>query len=81
MNLDEPKDLCCTVCGKDISNAAGIAHLYHDGRRFALCCPMCIAMFERAPARFASGERPQTIVEELIAETKWTTSAGEGQTS
>ena len=71
MNLDESREICCAVCGKDLANAPGVAHLYHDGRRFSLCCPVCIGMFQRAPARFASGERPQTIVEELIEEMKW----------
>lgn len=61
----------CIVCGKEISGAQGITHLYHDGRRFALCCPTCVEMFKRAPARFASGERPMTIVQELLDELRW----------
>lgn len=28
-------------------------------------------LFQRASGRFACGERPQTIVEELMAEMKW----------
>jgi hypothetical protein len=28
-------------------------------------------LFQRAPKRFASGERPKTIVEELFAEIQW----------
>lgn len=32
---------------------------------------MCMQLFQRAPGRFARGERPQTIVEELMAEMKW----------
>ena len=70
MNSGETSDPCCTVCGKDLTYVPGVAHVYHDGRRFSLCCPMCMEMFQRAPARFASGERPQTIVEELLAEMK-----------
>jgi len=61
----------CAVCGKDLAGVSGVAHLYHEGRRFSLCCPMCMQLFQRAPGRFARGERPQTIVEELIAEMKW----------
>jgi len=73
MNFDESPDTCCAVCGKDVSHVPGVAHLYHDSRRFALCCPMCVAMFQRAPARFANGERPQSVVEDLIEEIKWRT--------
>lgn len=64
-------DETCTVCGKDLINVSGVAHLYHDGKRFPLCCPLCVDLFQRAPARFARGERPQTVVEELLAEMKW----------
>lgn len=61
----------CFVCGKSANGDAGFSHLYHDGRRFALCCPLCAQLFQRAPDRFARGERPQTIVEELLNEMKW----------
>lgn len=71
MNPDESSDGNCIVCAKDLSNAAGIAHLYHEGRRFSLCCPICVQMFQRAPGRFARGESPKTLVEELLDEIKW----------
>ena len=71
MSDDSTRDEICVVCGKATEGNAGTAHLYHDGRRFALCCPMCVEMFQRAPVRFASGEHRQTIVEELLAEMKW----------
>jgi hypothetical protein len=61
----------CAVCGKDLANTGGVAHLYRDGKPFPLCCPMCIDLFQRAPKRFASGERPKTIVDELLAEMQW----------
>jgi hypothetical protein len=32
---------------------------------------MCIQLFQRAPERFAAGERPQSIVEDLLADMKW----------
>jgi len=60
MSAEDTKEECA-VCGKDLSEANGVAHLYHDGRRFPLCCPMCMQLFQRAPARFARGERPQSI--------------------
>lgn len=56
----------CIVCGKSTEGTAGFAHLYHDGRRCALCCPMCLQLFERAPDRFARGDRPQSLIEELM---------------
>ena len=71
MSLDESSDGNCIVCSKDLSNASGVAHLYHEGRRFSLCCPMCVQMFQRAPGRFARGETPKTLVEELLDEIKW----------
>lgn len=61
----------CAVCGKNLASTSGVAHLYHDGKPFPLCCPLCMDLFQRAPARFASGERAQTVVEELLSEIKW----------
>lgn len=72
MNPDDASGVeTCAVCGKAATGDAGFSHLYHDGRRFPLCCPVCVQMFQRAPGRFASGERPQSIVEDLIRELKW----------
>jgi hypothetical protein len=48
-----------------------MARLYHDGKAYPVCCPMCMDLFQRAPKRFASGERPKTIVDELLAEMQW----------
>lgn len=61
----------CIVCGKSTEGAGSFAHLYHEGRRFALCCPMCLQMFERARDRFARGDRPQSLLQQLIDEIKW----------
>ncbi len=71
MSPDASTDTICAVCSNDLVSATGVAHIYHEGRRFALCCPVCVQLFQRAPARFASGERPQTIVEELVSDLKW----------
>lgn len=71
MSSNESTDTTCAVCEKDLTTATGVAHIYQEGRRFALCCPLCVQLFQRAPARFAGGDRPQTIVEELVAELKW----------
>jgi hypothetical protein len=61
----------CFVCGKSAAGGPGFSHLYHEGRQFALCCPVCVQMFQRAPDRFARGERPQSVVEELLNEMQW----------
>lgn len=61
----------CAVCGKPAEGERGFSHLYHGGRRFALCCPLCLQLFQRAPDRFARGENPKTLVEELLEELKW----------
>lgn len=61
----------CAVCAKPIASDRGVAHLYHQGRAFTLCCPMCIEMFQRAPERFARGDQRQTLMEQLVEEMKW----------
>jgi hypothetical protein len=65
----------CVVCGKAVAGTSGVTHIYQAGRPFALCCPVCVDMFQRAPARFASGERPQSVVEDLLADLKWKNSS------
>ena len=71
MSDDSARGEICVVCGKSIDGTTGTAHFYHDGRRFTLCCPMCMEMFQRVPARFASGEHRQTLVDELLDKMKW----------
>lgn len=73
MSSSSANEEICVVCAKATAGNSATAYLYHDGRRFALCCPMCAEMFQRAPARFASGERRETLVEQLLAEMKWKT--------
>lgn len=71
MTLPSSNEDACVVCGKSTEGDRGFAHRYHDGRRFAVCCPLCLQMFERASDRFARGDRPQTLVQQLIEEIKW----------
>lgn len=71
MNSDDRTEEKCAVCGKALAGVPGTAHVYHGGLRFALCCPLCLDLFQRAPARFASGEKPRTVVEDLLDELKW----------
>ena len=66
-SADEP----CAVCGKTTEGTNGFMHLYHQSRRFALCCPMCLQMFERARDRFARGDRPQSLLDQLMNEITW----------
>lgn len=71
MNADGQADATCNVCGKGLTQDQQVTHLYHKGRRFTLCCPLCIDMFQRAPDRFASGERPQSVLDDLMSEIQW----------
>lgn len=64
-------DETCIVCGNSTEGAGSFAHLYHEGRRIALCCPMCLQMFERARERFARGDRPQSLIDELLEKITW----------
>ncbi|ACB77711.1 hypothetical protein [Opitutus terrae] len=61
----------CAVCGNVATGGRRFSRLYHQGKAFPLCCPMCIDVFQRAPDRFARGEHPQTITAELIEQLKW----------
>ncbi|MBI2518606.1 MAG: hypothetical protein HYV95_17160 [Opitutae bacterium] len=61
----------CIVCDKVTTEDHAAAHRYFDGRRFTLCCPICLRIFEQAPDRFARGDRPQTLIQQLIDEIKW----------
>lgn len=71
MSSSGQSDRTCDVCGKDVSTAPGVTHVYHDGRQFSLCCALCLDMFQRAPDRFARGERPQTVLEDLMRDLQW----------
>ena len=61
----------CAVCGNVATGGRGFSRLYHNGKPFPLCCPMCIDVFQRAPSEFAKGERPRSVIEQLIEELKW----------
>jgi hypothetical protein len=66
MNEGPYSEETCTVCGNVAVGGRRFSRLYHHGRPFPLCCPMCIDIFQRAPDRFANGEHPRTVVEELL---------------
>jgi len=61
----------CIVCGKSADGDRDFSHVYHKGRRFSLCCPLCLQLFQRAPDRFAAGERCKSLLDELLDQMKW----------
>jgi hypothetical protein len=71
MNEQSESEETCAVCGNESTGGRRFSRLYHNGRLFPLCCPMCIDMFQRAPERFARGEVPRSVLDDLIAELKW----------
>ena len=46
MNIDP-------VCGKRINRGKAHIVIEHEGVAYSLCCPLCQAEFERAPAAYA----------------------------
>ena len=40
------------VCGKRINRNKAHIVLEHEGRKYALCCPLCQAEFERDPEKY-----------------------------
>ena len=71
MTNESTESETCVVCGKLAEGDAPFSHLYHGGRRFPLCCPICQQLFQRAPDRFANGERCQTLIDELLGDMRW----------
>lgn len=71
MDASSQSEDTCAVCCNAATGGQRFARIYHRGVPFALCCPMCIDLFQRAPDRFSAGERPQTVLEDLLQELKW----------
>ena len=40
------------VCGKRINRNKAHIVLEHEGQKYALCCPVCQAEFERDPEKY-----------------------------
>ena len=40
----------CVVCGKNVSGGGGFARIKHQGIMVNLCCPGCMATFEKDPS-------------------------------
>lgn len=45
-------DLHCIVCQKSVDHGAGMAHFKVEGEMVALCCPLCIATFNKDPKHY-----------------------------
>ncbi|MBI3885382.1 MAG: hypothetical protein HY302_06600 [Opitutae bacterium] len=71
MSDDPDRGETCIVCGRSTEGDRGFAHRYLDGRPFAVCGPLCLQLFERASDRFARGDRPQTMLQQLLDEITW----------
>ena len=50
----DSSDEFCAVCGKSVAGGRGYAHLRHDGRVLALCCPLCLEAFQQKPGYYAA---------------------------
>lgn len=42
----------CDVCGKSLEGCGAFARVNHHGRMIALCCPMCLEVFQKEPALY-----------------------------
>jgi hypothetical protein len=71
MSEGTESDETCAVCGNVAVGGRRFSRLYHQGKAFPLCCPMCIDVFQRAPDQIAAGERPRSVLQDTIEELKW----------
>jgi hypothetical protein len=42
----------CLVCGKGVEHGEGFARLKVDDYFIALCCPLCMEIYQKNPQRF-----------------------------
>jgi len=52
------------VCGKRINRSKAHIVIEYEGVAYSLCCPLCQAEFERAPAAYAKPETGEKIRKE-----------------
>lgn len=52
--LDSKCGETCVVCGKAVAGGRGFCELQHEGKSFALCCPLCLETFQNKPDYYAS---------------------------
>jgi ribosomal protein L24E len=41
----------CQVCGQDLPKGREYSKVRHEGKMYSMCCPMCMAIFQKDPAR------------------------------
>jgi YHS domain-containing protein len=41
----------CQVCGKGLKQGEQYSKLPYEGRTYYVCCPICMAAFQKDPAR------------------------------
>ena len=48
----EDFDKACLVCGKSVDHGAGFCRLKVGEHFIALCCPLCMEVYEKNPQRY-----------------------------
>lgn len=49
----------CTTCGGP--RADGQSYLEYDGKQYGFCCPGCMELFRKDPAKFVGSEAPPPV--------------------
>ena len=49
---EEDFDKQCLVCGKSVDHGEGFCRLKVDEHFIALCCPLCMEVYEQNPRRY-----------------------------
>lgn len=62
MSMEDTLDLKsegerCVVCGKNVEQGRGLAHIKHGEAMVALCCPLCMETFKQDPERYTAKDR------------------------
>lgn len=45
--ITEYNEETCVVCGKGVAGGRGYCRLKHEGLMIELCCPLCVAVFQK----------------------------------
>lgn len=69
--MNDTESEACAVCGRVGGAEVGYVHRYIEGRRFSICCPLCLIAFEQSPDKFVAGRRPQTLLEQALEKIGW----------
>lgn len=52
----------CIVCEKPVRYGTGFAHLKHGDAMVTLCCPLCMATFQKNPSPFVARFFAQKLI-------------------